>query len=371
MKLSRWIRIYIIPAAVCQSVIVGGGYGTGREVVEFISQNGPVGGMAGLLVYAAVASIVLALSFEFARSFRVYDYQHFFRSLIGRGWMLYELFVIAGLLLILAVTGSAAASILNDGFGIPRLYGVGLVLLAVTALNYYGRQVVESSLTLWAVFLNAVFIFYAVFVLSHQYEPIISSFTHSELQPGWFSGGLRYSLNNTALIPLLLYATHAIETRRQAIISSLIASLTITVPGLLFHLSFMADYPRVLDQELPTYWMIQNLALPGFTGIYVVVLFGTIAQTGVGILQGLNERLDAWALEARGRILTRPLHATIAGAALLISLLLANLGITTLVAQGYGNAAWISLLIFQLPLCSIGLYKIIDYWRHTGERSNT
>ena len=43
--MNTFIRTYIVPAAVFQSVIIGGGYGTGREVVEFITVHGPVGGL--------------------------------------------------------------------------------------------------------------------------------------------------------------------------------------------------------------------------------------------------------------------------------------------------------------------------------------
>lgn len=37
----KWFKAWIVPGAVFQSVIVGGGYGTGREVVEYVSSAGP------------------------------------------------------------------------------------------------------------------------------------------------------------------------------------------------------------------------------------------------------------------------------------------------------------------------------------------
>ena len=38
MNLRHWVQIYFVPGAVLVSVIMGGGYGTGREVVEYFSQ---------------------------------------------------------------------------------------------------------------------------------------------------------------------------------------------------------------------------------------------------------------------------------------------------------------------------------------------
>ena len=55
--------------------------------------------------------------------------------------------------------------------------------------------------------------------------------------------------------------------------------------------------------------------------------------------------------------------AVVAGAGLLISLGLASFGITALVAKGYGTIAWGYLVVFMIPLLTVGVFKI---WRKTG-----
>ena len=42
---SRFVRVYVVPGAVFQSVMIGGGYGTGREIVEFFTSFGLLGGL--------------------------------------------------------------------------------------------------------------------------------------------------------------------------------------------------------------------------------------------------------------------------------------------------------------------------------------
>ena len=72
---------------------------------------------------------------------------------------------------------------------------------------------------------------------------------------------------------------------------------------------------------------------PAAIPFYIVLLFATIAQTGVGVLHGLNERIDGW-LEDTGRAaLPGSVHALIAGAMLLTSILLAEVGLVTLIAK--------------------------------------
>ena len=75
---------YLLPGFVFQSVVIAGGYGTGRELVEFFLNYGPLGGLLGmLLVTTVIWSLILAVTFEFSRKFRAYDYRTFFKKLLG------------------------------------------------------------------------------------------------------------------------------------------------------------------------------------------------------------------------------------------------------------------------------------------------
>ena len=133
--LNRLFRVYIVPAAVFVSVVMGGGYGTGREVVEFFTNYGLLGGLLGIGVAACVFALVLACTYEFARVFQVYDYRSFFARLIGPFWVCFEILYLLLFLLILGVVGSAAGNILEEEFGISSLVGMAGVLVLVVALK--------------------------------------------------------------------------------------------------------------------------------------------------------------------------------------------------------------------------------------------
>ena len=135
---TRIVRVYIVPGAVFQSVMVGGGYGTGREIVEYFTAYGALGGVLGLGIAFAALALILALTFEFSRLFRVYDYRNFFKRLLGRGWVAFELLIILQFLLVLAVLASAAGNILRDNFGIPDGVGLLLMLVVVGVLTIAG-----------------------------------------------------------------------------------------------------------------------------------------------------------------------------------------------------------------------------------------
>ncbi|HXV87244.1 MAG TPA: hypothetical protein VD793_11115, partial [Gemmatimonadales bacterium] len=67
MLQTPFFRKYLLPGLVFQSIITGGGYGTGRELVEFFLQYGPWGGFLAMALAVAVWSVVCAITFELAR----------------------------------------------------------------------------------------------------------------------------------------------------------------------------------------------------------------------------------------------------------------------------------------------------------------
>ena len=54
--MNRLFHVYVVPAAVFISVVMGGGYGTGREVIEFFTRYGLLGGILGAAIAAGPAA---------------------------------------------------------------------------------------------------------------------------------------------------------------------------------------------------------------------------------------------------------------------------------------------------------------------------
>ena len=83
-------RKYFLPGFIFQSLIIGGGYGTGREIVEFFLKFGPLHGLWNMLITTIIWSVVLALCFELCRIGKTYNYQLFIKNLLGKFWIAYE-----------------------------------------------------------------------------------------------------------------------------------------------------------------------------------------------------------------------------------------------------------------------------------------
>ena len=146
----------------------------------------------------------------------------------------------------------------------------------------------------------------------------------------------------------------------------MLAAVIGVVPAVFLHLSFGAAYPAILTQDVPLHWMVLSLKMPLLTFAYVAVLLGSLIDVAVGFIHSLNERIDGWASERRGARLTPAIRAGIAAACLILSMLISLLGVVRLIADGYGTLAWGFLLLFVLPLLTIGIYRMRKNSRSIG-----
>lgn len=346
---------------------MGGGYGTGREIVEFFSQYGGRQGLMGIAVATAVFAIVLGLTFDLARRAQAYEYREFFRHLIGPFWWTFEVLYLLLFLLVLGVLGSAASNLLTYQFDVPSSLGLILMLVAVALAVFFGRQILERILTGWMFLMYGVFLLYFVFMLQRFDSDLLWASISTDgpaiaSDPALVSleavkGGLLYALYNVALAPVLLFSARGIETRQEALGCGLVTAILMMLPAAMFHISFAAGAPGVLDEAVPVYWMIEHYAPSWMLFVYLVALLGTLAQTGAGLVQGVIERVEAVLTPNKDDGMAHWLRALIAVVSLSLSAGLASLGIISLIAKGYSAMGVGFAIVYVLPLLLVGFRK--------------
>jgi uncharacterized membrane protein YkvI len=356
---SPVFRKYFLPGFVFQSVVIAGGYGTGRELAEFFLTYGPLGGLlAMLLVSTVIWSAVCAASFAFSRAFHSYDYRSFFKHLLGRGWFLYEIAYFAQLLLVLAVIAAAAGAILEETFGLPYAVGVIGIMAAVGFLTFRGTVLIEGFLARWSFVLYGLYLLFFGWCFVRFGGDIVANFRAESPGVAWVTGGVRYAAYNLAIIPPILFSIRHIETRREAIIAGLLAGPIAILPGFLFYVSMVSQYPQVLGEAVPANFLLQILGSRAFQLSYQIVLFGTLIETGTGMIHGVNERI-AGVYEERQTHMPAYLRPAIALGLLITGAALARFGLIGLIAKGYGTMTWFFLAVFVVPILTIGIWKLV------------
>jgi uncharacterized membrane protein YkvI len=353
-----WFRRFLLPGLVFQSMCVAGGYGTGRELVEFFLNYGPVSGYLGMIAATFVVSLVCMVGFELARINRTYDYRNFLRSLLGRAWVIYEVAYLLTILLILAVLGSATGAIFTETFGLSPMAGTVVLLLSIAFLAFFGSRVIEGVMSIWSFVLYAMYL--AVFVLSmSKFGPVIvETLQASSAEPGWLSSGIRYGALQLSLLPAILFATVHIKQRKEAFIAGALTGPLLMIPAALFFAALIANYPDILQRPVPMNHILETLGSPVLIYLFPIVLIGTFIETGSGMIHALNERV-ANAFAASGKALNNWVRPLIAVAMVFSAILMSRWGIIDLIAVGYNVMAWVFVLVVVVPLLTIGLWKIL------------
>ena len=358
MLQSAIFRKYVLPGLVFQSIIIAGGYGTGRELVEFFLRYGPLGGLLALFLATTIWSVVCAITFELARLTRSFDYRTFSRQLLGPAWGLYEVCYLAMMVLILAVIAAAAGSILGEIFGLPYYVGVFGVVATVAFFVFKGTTAIEKFLSVWSFVLYANYIVFFVWCLSSFGGDIGAGLSAKEILPGWFIGGIKYGANNVGVVPAVLFSVRYLETRKEAVGAGLLAGPLAILPGLFFFLAMVGQYPQVLQQTVPSIYLLDILGSRVFRIVFQVVLLGTLIETATGMIHAVNERIGETLLE-KGVVMPSYMRPAIAVLLLALTSFLARFGLIDLIAKGYGTIAWGFLFLFVIPVLTVGTYKIV------------
>ena len=354
---SRFKRIFL-PGIILQSVLIGGGYATGREIVEYGGKFGASGWVSGLAIFFGF-SFISILSMEACRQWQVYDYKSLLKKLIGEGWVAYEIVYLLLAILIIAVMAAAAGEILNQTLNFNKWVGVFLIIAVVGFLNYKGDEVIAKLETLGTIALFAAYIIFAVTVFTNKGDAIIELFDKWDTSylpdaPGiglllWT--GILYVGYNLAVYPASFFTYRDIQTRRESIIAGVISGLLMTIPWFLTYFALLAYYPNknVLAATVPWLKILEQFN-PLLIGMFGVIVGWTLIETATGMIHAFIHRIETEVMERKGTPLKKINKAMISFVALIAALVLAQVGIIDLVARGYEIMAYAMIVVYAVPL---------------------
>lgn len=355
-KQRTWTR-YLTPGLVFQSVLIGGGYGTGAEIARYFGSHGLLGGLLALGAAAAAWAVLCAVTFEFARTFRTYDYGSMMKKLLGRAGRLYDLCFCAMLLLVLGVVNATAGAMVSALTGLPSWTGIALLSCGVVLLVLRGTEAIERALSLWAYVLYAVYILFLAAVFLRFGDAIAAELRRAEAAPGWLFSGLKYASYNLLCVSMILYTLRDLKTRREAVTCGVLAGILGMAPAVPLLLAMGSGLPAALASETPVTAIFQRLEQPWLYVLFEIVLFGTLVETAAGFIKALEDRLERAFFPGRAAAfdLARPL---ITGAVTALGVCISTFGLTELIDKGYGAICYGALALFALPMLTVGIRMI-------------
>ena len=113
----------------------------------------------------------------------------------------------------------------------------------------------------------------------------------------------------------------------------------------------------IIEQELPVDYILTQMNMPWLRYIFQIVLFGTLIETGSGLIYSITDRI-AEAFKNKGQEVPKWSTPVVAVILLVGTTAISSFGLTGLIAKGYGTLAWVMFIVYVIPILTLGIYKI-------------
>lgn len=357
---SSWFQRFLLPGFAFKATVIGGGYATGRELAEFFLPSGPWGGVSAMVLAMLLWSVVCMGTFVLAHRNGTYDYQSFFRSLLGRGWIIYEVAYGLFVVVLLSVFGAAAGAIGAAMLGWPTVVGTCVLMIAIAGFVAFGTAAIEQLFKYVSFLLYGVYALFAVLALTTFGHAIVEHFSLIVPPTGWFVGGMTYSGYNIIGAVVILPVLKHLASGRDAVIAGALAGPLAMLPALIFFCCMVAFYPAIGNETLPSDFMLRQLDMPLFHYLFQIMIFAALLESGAGFVHAINERINAaWTSSGKAPLGRSP-RLSVAAVLLIFCIFVADhFGLARLISEGYRYLSYVFLAIYVAPLLTVGLLRVV------------
>lgn len=325
-------------------IIVGAGFASGQEVLQYFTSFGHMGTVAALLATALFAYLGMTLM-RIGSRLQTASHRDAIYTISGR-----YLGVIVDYIIIFTLFGvgvvmiAGAGSILNQQFNFPSFVGsliMTILIIMTVMLNVEKVIAVISSVTPFLILALVFISIYSLMTMDlpfDQLNPIAKS-VHTTL-PNWFISAINYVSFNIAVgagMSLVMGGTEPND--RTAAVGGFLGGLGIGILIIIAHLAIFSKVNVIAQYDMPLLKIVDNIS-PVLGILMTVILFGMIFNTAVSMFYAFVARF------VNMETTTSNVTILITG---LIAFLLSFVGFTNLVAKLYPLIGYLGLfLIFAL-----------------------
>lgn len=329
-------------AATYVGTVVGAGFASGQEVLQFFGLLG-AWGLPAIAVAAGGFLFFGDAIMDAGRELQAKSHLPVFRAVSGRLSPFLDLVTTFFLFGALSAMVAGAGSVLHQEFSVPWLAGAGFMAVIAIATVSSGLRGVIAAVSAIVPFLMAGVLAVSLAILRTEGLSLSSpppGFT-AAVRP-WPLAGVTYvSYNIIMSVPILSSLGGAMRSRKEAGWSALLGAACLGLSLVLVYLALVSAFPQVLTWEIPMAHLasaIHGLGRPFYTSIFlaevyttaVADLYGLAARvsspgsTSFKTAAALSGALSIWAASAGFSNLVRVVYPAIgwAGLVLLLELLL-------------------------------------------------
>ncbi len=327
-------------------IIVGAGFASGQEVMQYFVAFG-LNGMWGALISAVVMTAMALIILQLGSYFNAGEHGEVFRRV---SHPIFSRLLDLGVVLTLFSTGfvmfAGAGANLNQQWGIPVWVGALVMVVLVLAAGMLDLDKVTTVI-------GAITPFIIVFITVACVYTIISGdfATVDQLEkaseevattlPNWLVAGVNYtSFNLMVAVSMAVVIGGNMFNPRVAGRGGLLGGLIYSALLLISAVTLFLSVEKVGDQDMPMLTIINQLN-PVLGQVMAVVVYGMIFNTALGMFYALGRRLTA---SRPGRF--KPVYAL----TVLLGFVLSFVGFKELVGYVYPILGYVGLLLIAVML---------------------
>lgn len=278
-------------------LIVGAGFASGQEVLQYFVAFGKMG-IVGAIIVAVIMSAAGMIVLELGSYFQADEHAGVLRT-IGTtpvSWVL-DIGIVFTLFSVGFVMLAGGGSTLNQQFDIPSWVGSAILLVLVLAAGMLDADRVSTVIGAITPFIVIALVGAAAWAYTHTdgsittLEPLTHT-VHTNL-PNWWIGALNYAglvLMVNVAMAIVIGGSHLYP--REAGLGGLAGGITFGVLLIMSTLSLVLKMKTVHGTDLPMLTLVDDIH-PALGMVMSLIIYGMIFNTCLGLFYSLGRRLTA------------------------------------------------------------------------------
>jgi len=308
MNGKEWGEAWQI-AAVYIGTVIGAGFATGREIIEFFTQYG-VAGTAGVAVSGFLFTWGGARLMVMARRIGAASYDELNRYLFGKMASPFVTLVMTMMIAgVTAVMIAGAGAVFEEQLGWTRQTGVALTLVLALVIMLFDRKGLFgiNVFVVPMMVLFSVLAFVKTMMAGELCRPgmVAADYSLKAVLSPFSYAAFNLAMAQAVLVPLAREATNERAVKRGA----LLGGTVLTILLLLNH-TVLLSFPHKSGYDIPMAEVVHAFFAVLYW-FYVLVIYGEIFTSIIGGLFGLERQVRVW-VPLRGKWLAMLLVALFA-----------------------------------------------------------
>jgi uncharacterized membrane protein YkvI len=274
--------------------VIGAGFASGQEIVQFFVTYGDYGldgALMATILFAACGGLLLYL----AHMQRVANYQDMLGYLLGHKLgrvvdFLLAIFLFLGISTML----SASGAVFYEHLYLSKNLGIFLAYVLIVIMLVAGKKGLILSYNILVpvkIVLLIIISGYAAFFVEGNYLETFMFSLGAEDAQNWMLASVLYVAYNFALAMVVLTEYQTITNRSNGIVGAALGGLILGALVIMNYLSLSKFLPAVLHYQVPMLYVTGHISLTA-KHIYTLVLWLGILTTAIANAYGFAQRFS-------------------------------------------------------------------------------